>query len=170
MSESLLITNLIHHTWQVVNITTTIALILPSDLTGLVAFRWKFPKHNIHYVFPLEPFLLAVHLKNLKMQEGRRFNGFREQKCCWWVTDQVKRGLLRKKRGGGGWGWGLEGCRNSSQDKWCVLQGCCGTVCVLETDMSDVILTSDVVLLIITQTTINRVKSVQRSCNLCLST
>lgn len=41
---------------------------------------------------------------------------------------------------------GLQGCRNSSQDKWCVLQGYCGTMCVLETDMSNVISTSDVVL------------------------
>lgn len=41
---------------------------------------------------------------------------------------------------------GLQGCRNSSQDKWCVLQGYCGTMCVLEADMSNGISTSDVFL------------------------
>lgn len=61
-------------------------------------------------------------------------------------------------------GLGLEGCRNSSQDKWCV--GCCGTLCALETDMSNGILTSDVVLLIIRQTTIN---SAEKH-DVCLST
>jgi len=112
-----------------------------------------FPMHHVqcsvfHLNFPSWLFILKT-----EMQECRRFNWCREQKCWWWVTDQVKRGILKKKNEveeGEGW-------RNSSQDKWCVFQGVLWhNVCVR--DMSNGSLTSDVVLLI-RKTPIKRNKS-----------